>query len=177
VSTTQVAAAGSRWWAVRRWLGTLARLVLAGVWLAAGAAKIGDLAASGRAIHAYQLLPYELSVAMGAALPFVELLLGGLLLAGLATRVTAAVSAGLLVIFAAGIASAWARGLTIDCGCFGGGGELAAGADPSYAPELARSVTLAVLSFGLARWPGSWLAADSLLVGGDPTEPDEEEEE
>lgn len=72
-----MAAAGSRWWAVRRWLGTLARLVLAGVWLAAGAAKIGDLAASGRAIHAYQLLPYELSVAMGAALPFVELLLGG----------------------------------------------------------------------------------------------------
>lgn len=162
----------ARWRVIRPWLGTLARLGLAGVWLAAGAAKVGDLAASGRAVHAYQLLPYDLSVAAGAALPFVELGLGALLLAGLATRVAAAVSTGLLAVFAAGVASAWARGLAIDCGCFGGGGELAAGADPSYGPELARSITLAVLSLLLFIYPRTKLSVDAGLAGADSTRPE-----
>ena len=96
---------------------------LALVWLYAGATKVGDLAASGRAVHAYQIMPYELSQVVGAALPFVEIALGVLLLLGVATRLAAGVSAALLVIFIAGIVSAWARGLAIDCGCFGTGGD------------------------------------------------------
>ena len=69
-------------------------------------------------------------------LPFVEIALGVLLLIlGLATRLAAVVSAALLVVFIAGIASAWTRGLRIDCGCFGGGGDLAAGQGPSYLPR------------------------------------------
>jgi uncharacterized membrane protein YphA (DoxX/SURF4 family) len=156
---------------VRAWLGTVARLLLAGVWLAAGAAKVGDLAASGRAVHAYQLTPYEVSTAIGAALPFVELALGGVLLVGLATRVAATLSAALLVVFAAGVASAWARGLTIDCGCFGGGGELAAGADPGYGLEIARSAALAIVSAGLFLWPLTKLSVDAWLgVGPSVTE-------
>lgn len=171
--TTRAPAAVSRWRvSVRPWLGTAARLLLAGVWLAAGAAKVGDLAASGRAVHAYRLTPYEVSTAIGAGLPFVELALGGLLLLGLATRLVAAVSTGLLVVFAAGVASAWARGLTIDCGCFGGGGELAAGADPSYGPEIARDVALAIVAAGLVVWPLTKLSVDAWLVGVDPTEPE-----
>ena len=31
-----------------------------------------------------------------------------------------------MLVFLVGIISAWARGLTIDCGCFGGGGAIAA---------------------------------------------------
>lgn len=152
---------------VRVWVGTAARLLLAVVWLAAGAAKVGDLAASGRAVHAYQLTPYEVSTAFGAALPFVELALGVLLLVGLGTRTVAAVSAGLLSVFVAGVASAWARGLNIDCGCFGGGGELAAGADPGYGLEIARSGTLAVISVGLVIWPLTKLSIDSWLGVGE----------
>jgi uncharacterized membrane protein YphA (DoxX/SURF4 family) len=159
----------SRWRSARPWLGTAARLVLAGVWLAAGAAKVGDLAASGRAVHAYQLTPYDVSTALGAALPLVELALGGLLLVGLGTRAAAAVSTGLLVVFVAGVASAWARGLVIDCGCFGGGGELAAGADPGYGLEIARSATLAILSAWLFVWPHTRLSVDALLQGVDPS--------
>ena len=76
----------ARWPAVRPWLGTAARLGLAAVWLVAGAAKVGDLAASGRAVNAYQVMPYDVATVVGAALPFVELALGVLLLLGLATR-------------------------------------------------------------------------------------------
>src|SRR5262245_23449536 len=96
---------------VGNWVGTVARLILAAVWVAAGLAKIGDLAASGRAVAAYRLIPYDAAQAVGAALPFLELVLGLLLILGLGTRLAAAVSAGLLTAFIAGITSAWARGL------------------------------------------------------------------
>ena len=41
---------------------------------------------------------------------------------GLLTRPVAVLSALMLAGFVIGIASAWARGLQIECGCFGGGG-------------------------------------------------------
>lgn len=161
--TTQTTAPPGRWIAIRPWAGTLVRLGLAAVWLVAGLSKITDLAASGRAVNAYRLMPFDTAQAVGAALPFVEIALGALLLIGLATRLAAAASAGLLVVFIAGISSAWARGLSIDCGCFGGGGQLAAGQSPSYGPEIARDVAFLVLSAFLLVFPVTRLSVDSVL--------------
>ncbi|MEU2611336.1 MauE/DoxX family redox-associated membrane protein [Micromonospora sp. NPDC007271] len=163
-----------RWPALRPWLGTAARLGLAAVWLYAGFTKVGDLAASGRAVNAYQVMPYDLATVIGAALPFVELALGVLLLAGLATRLAAGVSAALLVIFIAGIASAWARGLAIDCGCFGSGGQLAAGQAPSYLPEILRDLGFLALAGFLLIWPRTPFALDGWLAG-EPSVEDEDE--
>ena len=153
----------STWHGVRPWLGTAVRLGLAAVWLVAGAAKVGDLAASGRAVNAYDVMPYEVAKVVGAALPFVEIALGVLLLIGLATRVVAGISAALLLVFIAGIASAWARGLSIDCGCFGSGGELTAGQSPTYGPEILRDVGFLVLAAFLLVWPLTRLSVDSFL--------------
>ena len=152
----------SRWLAARPWLGTAARLGLAAVWLVAGGSKVGDLAASGRAVNAYQLLPYDLAVVIGSALPFVEIALGVLLLLGLATRLAAGVSAVLLVVFVAGIVSAWARGLSIDCGCFGSGGDLAAGQDPTYGAEILRDLGFLVLAGFLLAWPRTPYSVDAV---------------
>ncbi|MEV0155104.1 MauE/DoxX family redox-associated membrane protein [Micromonospora sp. NPDC050686] len=164
----------ARWAAARPWLGTAARLGLAAVWLIAGGAKVGDLAASGRAVNAYQVMPYDLATVIGAALPFVELALGLLLLVGLASRLAAAVSAALLVVFIAGIASAWARGLAIDCGCFGSGGQLAAGRAPSYLPEILRDLGFLVLAGFLLSWPRTPFSVDGWLAG-EPAVEDEDE--
>jgi uncharacterized membrane protein YphA (DoxX/SURF4 family) len=147
------------------WISTVARLGLAAVWLAAGGLKVGDLAASGRAVNAYQLFPYEVAKVIGAAQPFLEIALGLLLLAGLAVRLSAGISAALLVIFIAGIVSAWARGLQIDCGCFSAGGELGAGESPQYAWEIARDVGFLMLA-GLLLWrPRTRYSIDSVLMG------------
>ncbi|PZM94341.1 MAG: DoxX family protein [Actinobacteria bacterium] len=159
-----------RWPVVRPWLGTAVRGGLALVWLYAGATKVGDLAASGRAVHAYQIMPYELSQVVGAALPFVEIALGVLLLLGVATRLAAGVSAALLVIFIAGIVSAWARGLAIDCGCFGTGGELPAGEEPSYALDIARDVGFLLLAGFLVVWPRTRWSVDSVINGGEESD-------
>jgi uncharacterized membrane protein YphA (DoxX/SURF4 family) len=145
------------------WLGLAARLLLAGVWLVAGGSKVGDVAESVRAVHAYDLLPYGASKLVGAALPFVELALGLLLLTGFATPLAAGVSAAMFALFVAGIAAAWARGLRIECGCFGGGGELAAGQRPNYFWEIARDLALLAVAVYLVVRPRSRLSVDNAL--------------
>jgi uncharacterized membrane protein YphA (DoxX/SURF4 family) len=153
----------STWRIALPWVGTAVRLGLAAVWIAAGASKVSDLAASGRAVNAYQVMPYEVAKVVGAALPLVEIALGLLLLAGVATRLVAGVSAALLLVFIAGIASAWARGLAIDCGCFGGGGALPGAQRPQYLAELLRDVGfLALAAFLLVRPVTRW-SVDAFL--------------
>jgi len=56
------------------WLGTGARLLLAVVWTWAAVAKMGDPAASVRAVRAYELLPEWLAVTLWVATPFPGLL-------------------------------------------------------------------------------------------------------
>jgi uncharacterized membrane protein YphA (DoxX/SURF4 family) len=147
------------------WISTAARLGLAAVWLVAGALKVGDLAGSGRAVNAYRLFPYEVAKVIGAAQPFLEIALGVLLLVGLAVRLSAGISAGLLMIFIAGIVSAWARGLQIDCGCFSSGGDLGAGQTPQYAWDLVRDTGFLVLS-GILLWrPQTRFSIDGMLMG------------
>ena len=85
------------------WLGAGARLLLAVVWAWAAVAKMGDPAASVRAVRAYELLPEWLAKGVGYGLPFLEVGLAILLLAGLATRLAAVLSAALLVVFLVGI--------------------------------------------------------------------------
>ena len=143
---------------------TLARLVLGGVWIAAGASKVTDLDASVRAVRAYLLLPETAAQVVGAGLPLVEILLGILLIVGAGVRVAGIVSAVLMSAFVVGIASAWARGLRIDCGCFGAGGELAAGEHPTYGLELLRDGGLLLLSLLIAARPPGRLALDGLLA-------------
>ena len=86
-----------------------------------------------------------------------------MLVLGLLTRGAAVVSAILFVAFIIGIASVWARGINIDCGCFGGGG-----ADPDaaskYPWEIARDVALLLASLFLAWLPSTRLALDSVAV-------------
>jgi protein-disulfide isomerase/uncharacterized membrane protein YphA (DoxX/SURF4 family) len=130
----------------RPWLGTAARLLLAITWAWAAVAKLGDPAASVRAVRAYQLLPEWLAKGVGYGLPFLELGLAVLLLAGLATRVAAVVSSALLVVFLTGIVSAAVRGLQIECGCFGGGGRLGAGQSTAYTGEILRDTGLLLVS-------------------------------
>jgi uncharacterized membrane protein YphA (DoxX/SURF4 family) len=133
--------------------------VLGGVFVVAGALKVIDPQSSVAAVRAYQLLPTSLETIVGWGLPFAEIALGLLLLAGIATRPVAAATAILLLVFIFAVASAAVRGLSIDCGCFGGGGEVAPG-QTAYATELVRDVGLMLLALWLVWQPRSRLALD-----------------
>ncbi len=147
---------------MKEWFGLLARLVTGGVWIVAGGLKLPDPYESVRAVRAYDLLPEAVVPTVGMLLPIVEVILGLVLVAGLLTRGAGVVSAALLVLFVIGIASVWARGIEIDCGCFGGGGARA-GAGAAYPWEIARDVGLLLLSVLLVRLPRTRLALDRVL--------------
>jgi uncharacterized membrane protein YphA (DoxX/SURF4 family) len=152
-------------------IGTLARLGLSAVWLISGAIKVSDLNQTYVAVQAYDLLPAGMVSAIAGAVPFLELALGVLLLVGLGTRLTAVVSAVVLLAFIGAVAQAWARGLTIDCGCFGGGGQVAEG-DTRYPQEIARDIGFLVLAGWLMARPRTRLALDGWLTTRDaPVEP------
>ena len=147
---------------MKEWLGLAARLLTGGVWIYAGAAKLSDPYASVLAVRAYELLPASVAEPVGYLLPPLEVVIGIALVAGILTRGAAAVSALLFVAFIIGIVSVWARGLEIDCGCFGGGGY-----DPdaksNYPWEIARDAGLFLASVYLVWLRQSRLALDNLL--------------
>ncbi len=148
-------------------VGTLVRLGLASVWLVSGGIKAANPTQTYLAVHAYQVLPASVVSPVAAVLPLVEIGLGLLLLAGLGTRQVAALSGLLLLILMAGVAQAWVRGLTIDCGCFGGGGQVAAD-QTAYGLELARDTGFLLLAGWLLVRPGSYLGVDRVLAGRRP---------
>jgi uncharacterized membrane protein YphA (DoxX/SURF4 family) len=145
-------------------VGLLARTLVGGVWVVAGVLKLPDPNENVRAVRAYELLPESVVPVVGHALPILEILVGLCLLLGLLTRVAAVVSAVLLVAFVVGMASAWGRGLSIECGCFGGGAGPAANAAAKYPWEIARDVGLLALSAWLVRRPRTPWATDNRLL-------------
>lgn len=152
-------------WAPR--IGLLARLVVGGVWVVAGVLKLPDPAENVRTVRAYQILPESVVPVVGHLLPILEILVGACLVLGLLTRFAAAVSALMQLAFIIGIASVWARGLSIDCGCFGGGANPTANAQAAYPWDIARDVALMLLSLLLVWRPRTPFAADNVLMPAD----------
>ncbi|MFV0405809.1 MAG: DoxX family protein [Propioniciclava sp.] len=148
----------------RDWIGLAARMILGGVLLVAGLLKIGNLGESVFAVQAYRILPYDLTIVVGYALPLIEIFIGLLLVTGLFTRLAGLVGGLLMVAFIVGIASAWSRGLSLDCGCFGGGGKIPLEeALAAYPWEIARDVGLLALGAWLVVRPRTPLSLDNLM--------------
>ncbi|MFK0292774.1 MauE/DoxX family redox-associated membrane protein [Streptomyces sp. NPDC090442] len=135
-------------------LSLTARLILALTWCWAGWAKLVAPEEAAQAVRAFRILPETLVAPVAYGLPALEIGLAVLLLLGFRVRFAAALSALLLTAFTAALVRAWATGLSIDCGCFGGGGDT----DPAstqYATELARDLGLLALSAWLVYRPAS----------------------
>ena len=134
------------------WLTLLFRLTLGGVLLAAGYLKAINPQKSAMAVRAYELLPISIANFLGYVLPWVEIGVGALLLLGVAVKISGAIGALTMFVFIIAIAQAWARGLSIDCGCFGGGGAV----DPDqtkYLEEILRDFGLLLTGIYLYRFP------------------------
>lgn len=164
-----VSSAASRPNAVLPWIRTVVRVGLGVVWIVAGATKIGDPAQSVAAVRAYEVLPDMLAQLLGWALPYLEILLGLVLISGLFTRWSAALSGLLQLAFVIGLIQAWARGLSIDCGCFSAGGQVAAD-QTSYPLDLARDMVFLAAAVWLFLQPVTRLSLDAVTGGFDRTE-------
>ncbi len=128
---------------VLSWMG---RLLLAGTFGYAAVIKLNDPAAFAADIAHYRLLPYPLTLVAGVYLPWLELVCAGAVLLRWRERSALVLLLGLCVLFSLALASAWWRGLDINCGCFGQGGI---GTGLPFA--LARSMTLGVVALLLLK--------------------------
>ena len=143
---------------------TLARIGLAGVLAWAGLAKLfEDQGTRRRAILAYRVPGISVSAAdvLGLLLPCFEVTIGLLLVLGIWVRICSMLTALLMAVFVVGIVSVWLRGYSIDCGCFGGGGNVAPG-HTKYLQEILRDVGLVIVAFYLTKWPYGRLSLDRL---------------
>lgn len=101
------------------WFGLCIRLYAGYVFIEAALPKIIEPLAFATSIGHYGILPMWAVNASALVLPWLELLTGVALLAGLRTRVAALFAAGMMLLFAGAVAWAVMQGLQIDCGCFG----------------------------------------------------------
>ncbi|MBK6761984.1 MAG: DoxX family membrane protein [Micrococcales bacterium] len=146
-------------------IGLVFRLVLAGVLGYAGLIKIFEEDGARLAVMAFRLFPVEWTSFLGWALPAAEILAAALLLAGLFTRWAALLAAVLMTAFVFGIASVWIRGYSIDCGCFGGGGDISAeGRHLRYTIDIVRDLALAGMAVWLVVRPRTMWSLDRVPV-------------
>lgn len=101
------------------WLERLARWALGLIFLAAAVPKILDPSGFALDISHYAILPDALVNLVAIILPWVEAVGALALLSGFAAEGGLLLVNGLMAVFLAALASAWIRGLDIDCGCFG----------------------------------------------------------
>lgn len=122
------------------------RLILGALFLYAGFTKVyppSHVFQFEMAVSAYKLLPVGAVIVVARGLPWLEMVLGALLLSGWKQRYVATLAALLLGGFLAAMGVTYARGIEANCGCFGFG--------EAISPlTLARDSILLLMAFYLA---------------------------
>jgi uncharacterized membrane protein YphA (DoxX/SURF4 family) len=160
----------SRFARLQPWLSLVVRLSMAGILVASSVPKLMDLPQSVVAVRAYRLLPEAIVPLVGHLLPVVELILAAVLLAGVFTRAAGVVWLLMMAGFLTGVIWAWSQGLQIDCGCFGGGGDLAEGETTNYSTYVAERLGFVALGAYLVAFPRTRFSLDAWMAGTDRNE-------
>jgi len=123
------------------------RILIGLVLVAAALPKIGDAASFAAQIHNYRMVPVAFENVMGIVLPWIELVVGLALVLGLRARAGSLAAGVLMIVFVVAVGQAVARGLDIECGCFGTGDGTRVG----FVKLLEDGVYLALAAIGLQR--------------------------
>ena len=144
------------------WITLLARLILGGTLFAAGWIKLFNTYEAKASVRAYQLLPVGVANIFGAILPPLEIAIALVIVLGIWTKRVAFIGTFLMVLFIIAISQAWARGLPINCGCFGNGGLTADGKVHhwTYFSEILRDLGLIMCGIYISRNPVGKFAFD-----------------
>ncbi|MDH3196741.1 MAG: DoxX family membrane protein [Candidatus Krumholzibacteria bacterium] len=138
-----------------RWLGLASRLLVGVVLLYASWDKVQNPQSFAISVRAYELLPVSLSNLFALVMAWSELVAGAMLVMGVLVRPAAGAAFLLFALFTVALATALVRGMVIDCGCFGSGGD-------SHAMVglwmIARNVVLLAASWFVIRHHDGFLA-------------------
>jgi len=96
----------------------LLRFIVGGFFVFASLDKLMNQEAFARAIYNYKFLPDIFINIFAIIIPYIELIGGLLLIAGIFKRGSSFLISFMLVIFIIALSQAYAKGLDINCGCF-----------------------------------------------------------
>jgi hypothetical protein len=111
-------------------------------------------------VQRYAILPTSLAVPFAYILPFFEIGIGLYMAGGLFVRGTSLVGTLLFAVFLTAQISAWARGISLDCGCFGTAIQTAVGP-----LTIIRDFCLGIPTFLMLAFPSRKLSVDSRWFG------------
>lgn len=151
-----------KWAMVLDWLERICRVGLGGLFVYSAWGKIADPGLFASVVMKYELLP-EVTVGLfSLTLPMLEMLVGLAFICTKWTREVALLATGMLVMFLGALTIAVARGLEIDCGCFGissGGGRR------ELVLAIVRDLILLVPTIWLMFRRDMWLHGSCMLTG------------
>jgi len=120
-------------------------LIIAGIFIYAGAIKALGPVQFASDIDNYKILPWPISVALAFYLPWLEIFCGFALVVRWLYRGALSILTALILVFTLATIAAKVRGLDITCGCFGHASQ-----NWSFPAHLATNV--AILSALMALW-------------------------
>lgn len=95
------------------------RIALGVIFVVSSIPKMMNFNYTAISITEYDIFPHEFSYTLAALLIAAELIIAVSMLLGVGVRWGALLSGFLMVVFIFGVSQAWARGISLDCGCFG----------------------------------------------------------
>ncbi|GAB4580114.1 MAG: hypothetical protein Fur0022_28530 [Anaerolineales bacterium] len=137
----------------------LARLVLGVVFFRSGLGKAFDPKQTTQSVMAYEILPKSLAKVYGIALPWLELILVGLLLAGLWTDLAAIGLILLLISFGIAVTINLSLHKDMDCGCSG-----RAAREKLSWRTLVRIAFLLMLALAIQCWDTGYFSLNQLWL-------------
>lgn len=140
-----------------------ARLCLGGVFLASAVTKLMDREGTAVSMSRYPFLPSGFGRFIAYTFPYVELLVGGMLILGLFTRYAAVASVGMYILFTILITYDLTRGQNQSCHCFG-----RLSSEKLTPVAVVRNVLLLALSVVVFLAFDGWVALDMALTSALP---------
>jgi uncharacterized membrane protein YphA (DoxX/SURF4 family) len=147
---------------VLRIAGIALRVALGGIFAYAAYLKLKDpWALFAMNIESYKVLPLWAVELVARTLPWAEMLLGVLLIVGFFRRTATTAASLLLLVFFSMVVRAYAKGMEINCGCFGPGEAISWKTMLRDGSMLAGAVLVTVMSYLERRKPAPPAAAEA----------------
>jgi putative oxidoreductase len=132
---------------MRHWFSILLTICFGGVFVYSGVVKVANPIAFLDNVRSFQMLRDPFAALLAISLPWLEIFAGVAVVTGVLRSGGLLILCASLVVFLAAIGWAWAHGIDIRCGCFGGSGN----ASSSYVDLMARDLALLALG-GTVAW-------------------------
>jgi uncharacterized membrane protein YphA (DoxX/SURF4 family) len=104
---------------IHHMISIIVRFILGAIFIAAGIPKIIDTASFAGVVYNYHLLPDMVINIFAITLPWIEVIIGSLLIMGIWMPGTVIFYNLLMIAFISALTLNTARGIDISCGCFG----------------------------------------------------------